>query len=162
MSTWTSARQTFGDGVPQSGSAFDGSARLRAMADSLEAADPGSRWTGPSADSYAEVNAEHRRVIGELADLDQRLAAYVDRSAQIVIAGRFELDAVRQWVTDAARSVPPGRAGDRLVLSVVQAGIGRVSEIVMRANDDLNAVGEQIAALREQYALLGDQRFGPI
>lgn len=161
MATWSGARQTFGDGVPQAGSTFDESARLRQLADGLEAADPGSRWTGASADAYAKVNTEHRRVIGALADLDQRLAAHVDQSAQIVTSGRTELDAVRQWVADAAQSVPPGRAGEQMMLSIVQAGIGRVSEIMTRSNGDLNEVAGQISTLREEYQLLGDQKFGP-
>jgi hypothetical protein len=48
-------------------------------------------------------------VFGQLASLDQRLSAQVTQTAKIVVTGRQNLDTVRQWVVDAAASVPPGR-----------------------------------------------------
>jgi hypothetical protein len=67
---------------------------------------PGSRWKGSAASAYDAANTNHRRVIGELAGLDQRLKAHIDQSARAVTAGRHDLDAVRKWVLDAATGVP--------------------------------------------------------
>jgi hypothetical protein len=159
--TWTSARSTFGEGAPQTGAQYDNSAVLRRLEADLEGAAPGSRWSGTAADAYDNVNTEHRRVIGQVAGLDQRLSAHVDRSAAVVDAGRRELDAVRQWVLDAANSVPPGPAGETMKLPIVQKGIAQVIDVIKRSNGALNAVGEQIRALGVEYRLLGDQRFAP-
>ncbi len=161
LSTWSSARSTFGEGSPQAGATYDNSATLRQLESGLEGAAPGSRWTGSAASAYDTANTEHRQVIGQLAGLDQRLGAQVDQSAQVVAAGRRDLDAVRQWVVAAANSVPPGKAGEQMMLPIVQKGISQVMEVVQRSNGDLNAVGEKIRALGDEYGLLGNQRFGP-
>src|SRR5689334_5238842 len=105
MVTWSNARSTFGQGTPQTGETFDASATLRQMQSDLASAAPGSRWTGSAASAYDAANTEHRRVIGELANLDQRLKAQIDRSSQVVTTGRGNLDAVRKWVLDAAATV---------------------------------------------------------
>jgi hypothetical protein len=42
----------------------------------------------------------------------------------------------------------------------VQKGISQVMEVVQRSNGDLNAVGEKIRALGDEYGILGNQRFG--
>ena len=160
LSTWSSARSTFGEGSPQAGATYDNSATLRQLESGLEGAAPGSRWTGSAADAYGAANTEHRQVIGQLAGLDQRLGAQVDQSAQVVAAGRRDLDAVRQWVVAAANSVPPGKAGEQMMLLIVQKGITQVMEVVQRSNGDLNAVGEKIRALGDEYGILGNQRFG--
>ena len=161
LSTWSSARSTFGEGSPQAGATYDNSATLRQLESGLEGAAPGSRWTGSAASAYGTANTEHRQVIGQLAGLDQRLGAQVDQSAQVVAAGRRDLDAVRQWVVAAANSVPPGKAGEQMMLPIVQKGISQVMEVVQRSNGDLNAVGEKIRALGDEYGILGNQRFGP-
>ncbi|MFY1621115.1 EspA/EspE family type VII secretion system effector, partial [Micromonospora sp. WMMD736] len=83
-STWDDARETFGQGVPQPGEDFDQSSQLRRLESDLQAAAPGSRWTGAAASNYDAANTEHRRVIGEMAALDQRLRVHVNQSAQIV------------------------------------------------------------------------------
>ncbi|MGV0656232.1 EspA/EspE family type VII secretion system effector [Mycolicibacterium thermoresistibile] len=71
---WRDARETFGEGAPQTGEQFDHSAQFRELETQLESTDPGDTWTGAAADAYGAVNTEHRRVIGELANLDQRSA----------------------------------------------------------------------------------------
>ncbi|HEX2214575.1 MAG TPA: hypothetical protein VHH12_14220, partial [Mycobacterium sp.] len=56
---------------------------------------------------------------------------------------------------------PPGPAGEKLLLPIVQKGIADVIDVIKRSNGDLNAVGEQIRALGDEYRELGDQRFAP-
>ena len=161
VTTWTSARSTFGDGTPQTGAQFDNSAELRRLGVDLEAAAPGARWSGTAATSYDAANTEHRRVIGAVAGLDQRLSAQVDQSAAVVDTGRRDLDAVRQWVVDAVNSLPPGPAAEAMMLPIVQKGIADVIEVIKRSNGDLNTIGEQIRTIGEEYRLLGDQKFAP-
>src|SRR5262245_48431861 len=160
MSTWSNARSTFGQGAPQTGEPYDASAALRQMQSDLGSAAPGSRWTGSAASAYDRANTDHRRVIGEIAGLDQRLKAQIDRSAQVVTTGRGDLDAVRTRVLRAAASVPQNAAGERMLLPIVQKGIGEVVDIVQRSNGELNAIGASIRGLGAEYQALGHQRFG--
>ncbi|MGV0718589.1 EspA/EspE family type VII secretion system effector [Mycolicibacterium sp. XJ662] len=160
LSTWSNARQTFGSGSPQDGARFDNSGPLRRLASELNSAEPGSHWAGSAADAYGTANTDHQRVIGQIAELDQRLSAHVDESADVVAAGRRDLEAVRQWVLDAAASVPPNEAGQALMLPIVQKGVAQVVEIVQRSNRDLTAVGEKIRALGDEYQTLSRQKFG--
>ncbi|MGW0159738.1 EspA/EspE family type VII secretion system effector [Mycobacterium sp. NPDC003323] len=160
LSTWSNARNTFGQGVPQDGSGFDQSVALTALQQRLDAAAPGARWTGTAASAYDAVNNEHRRVIGALADLDRRLRDQIDMSARVVSAGRTGLDEVRRWVTDAAASVPRNPAGERMLVPIVSKGIGEVSDIVLSSNRELDAIGATIRTLGDEYITLGDQKFG--
>ncbi|MCT7657863.1 EspA/EspE family type VII secretion system effector [Mycobacterium deserti] len=159
-STWSNARSTFGEGSPATGERYDQSSSLRQMQSDLESAAPGSRWTGAAATAYDAANAEHRRVFGELANLDRRLKAHVDASAAAVAAGRSNLDAVRQWVAAAAASLPPGQAGEQMKLAVAQKGISGVIDVLTKSNGDLNAIGENLRGLGAEYEALKDQRFG--
>ena len=49
ISTWSNARETFGQGVPATGEQFDKSGPLTTMQSNVESAAPGSRWTGAGA-----------------------------------------------------------------------------------------------------------------
>lgn len=160
FTTWSNARATFGDGTPETGTQYDKSGPLRAMQAEVQSAAPGSRWTGTAAGSYGVANANHGKVFGDLASLDQRLGAQVAQSSQVVDAGRRNLDAVRQWVLDAAASVPPGKNRDQMLLPIVQKGLARLSQIVTASNGDLNKIGGQIRALAGEYRDAGDQKFG--
>ena len=100
-------------------------------------------------------------MLGQLAGLDQRVAAEVDRSAQAVAAGRRDLDAVRKWVVDAAASVPQNAAGERMQMAIVQKGLSQLQDIIQRSNGDLNAIGEKIRDLGRDYQALGNQKFAP-
>src|SRR5882757_10961951 len=159
-STWSNARSTFGQGTPESGGRHDASGPLGRLQSDLGAAAPGSRWTGSAASAYDATNTEHRRVIGELASLDQRLRAQIDQSAQVVNAGRSNLDAVRKWVLDAAASVPQNASGEKMLTPIVQKGIGEVVEVVKTSNSQLNIIGASIRGLSEEYRALGDQKLG--
>jgi hypothetical protein len=99
-------------------------------------------------------------VIGELAGLDQRLKAQLDQSAEVVTTGRSGVDAVRKWVVDAAASVPQDAADERMLLPIVQKGIGEVLGIVQRSNGELNIIGATIRGLGDEYRALGDQKLG--
>ena len=64
LSTWSNARQTFGEGTPQPGVQYDNSGKLRQLESNLASAAPGSRWTGTAATRYDAANTAHRRVLG--------------------------------------------------------------------------------------------------
>jgi hypothetical protein len=159
LSTWSNARATFGEGTPQPGAQFDNSGPLRQMQAIVHSAAPGSMWTGGAAHAYDTANADHAEVFGKIANLDQRLSAKVDQSAQVVDCGRRNLDAVRQWVLGAAAAVPPGKNREQLLMPIVQSGLSRLTEIVGKSNGDLNKIGGEIAGLRGEYDALGKQRF---
>jgi hypothetical protein len=96
-----------------------------------------------------------------MADLDQRLGAEVDRSAAVVAAGRRNLDEVKQWVTDAASSVPAGANREQALLPIARKGIGEVAEILKQSNSDLNAIGGRIRAIGDEYRILGGPKKNP-
>jgi uncharacterized protein YukE len=162
LSTWSNARQTFGEGTPQPGAQYDKSGELRRAQSTVQSAAPGSRWTGAAANAYGAANAEHARVIGQLAGLDQRLSAHVDQSAAVVAAARRDLDSVRKWVVDAAASTRQGHAGEQMRLAIVQKGIAQVQDIIQRSNRELNAIGEQIRGLGDEYQALSNQKFADV
>ncbi|MDX1892622.1 EspA/EspE family type VII secretion system effector [Mycolicibacterium sp. 050158] len=159
LSTWSTARETFGQGVPHTGERFDQSGTLRQLQTTVESAAPRSRWTGTAAAAYDAANQDHGKVFARLAALDQRLAAQVDASAQVVTSGRQDLDAVRKWVLDAANSVPAGKNREQLLMPIVAKGLGQLSQIVTKSNGDLAAIGGQIRTLGGEYQALGDQKF---
>jgi EspA/EspE family len=161
ISAWSNARSTFGEGAAQTGARYDSSGPLRAMQSTVQSAAPGSNWTGRAANAYGTANADHSEVLGKLAGLDQRLSAQVDRSAQVVDAGRRNLDAVREWVLNAAAAVPPGKNREQMLLPIVQKGLTQLTEIVTKSNGDLNPIGSQIRGISDEYEALGNQRFAP-
>jgi hypothetical protein len=155
LSTWSHARATFGEGVPQDGAQFDNSAQLRQLQGNVESAAPGSNWTGTGSDAYADANRRHARRLGAMAGLDKRLGAEVDRSAAVVAAGRRDLDAVKQWVVDAASTIPRTATGERLLWPVVSKGAGEIAGIVHRSHGDLSAIAERIRGIGAEYQALG-------
>lgn len=158
-STWADARETFGQGAPQTGSDFDNSAQLRTLGTGLDDAKPGEHWSGAAASGYDKANTDHQRVFTTLAELDRKLAQQVDRSAQVVDTGRQNLDALRQWVTDAANSVPPGRQRDMMLMQIANRGLAQLTDVVKTSNDELNGVGQDIRKLKGDYDDAGDQKF---
>ena len=154
LSTWSKARATFGAGTPEPGSSYDDSATLTGLRGDLDAA-PTAHWSGRAAEAYGAANADHRRVVSELGTLDRRLADQIDRSAQIVTAGRRDLEAIREWVIAAAASVPRNRAGELMVAPIVQQGLAQLAEVVARANADLSTVGGDIATIDREFQALG-------
>jgi hypothetical protein len=159
LSTWSDARSTFGEGTPETGSQYDKSGPLQDMQTTVQSAAPGSTWTGRAASAYGTANTEHGDVLGKLAGLDQRLSAQVNQSSQVVEAGRRNLDALRQWMVDAAASVPPGKNRDQMLLPIVQKGLGQLTDIVTKSNGDLGKIGGEIRALDAEFRALGNQRF---
>jgi hypothetical protein len=155
LSMWSHARATFGDGVPQDGAQFDNSAQFRQLQANLESAAPGSNWTGAGSDTYSDANSRQSRRLGAMAGLDKRLAAHVDRSAVVVAAGRRDLDAVRQWVVDAASTVPRTAAGERMLWPVVSKGANEIAEIIQRSHGELAEIASSIRGLGDEYEQLG-------
>lgn len=161
VSTWSQTRDTFGRGVPRTGEPFDQSAALQRMQSAVASGAPDSLWTGAAADSYQVANAKHGRVFGQMAELDRKLGAKISESAHIVSTGRKDVDAVRQWVLDVAATVPEGRNRDRLLMGVVNNGLGRLTEIITGSNSELNRVGGEISTIDTGYRALRDEiRFG--
>ena len=161
LATWTQARQTYGQDSPVGGSPFDGSAKLRSLQADVNSAAPGTHWSGGAADTYAARNAEHAQVLGKLADLDAQLAAEIDESAKIVASGRAELDRLRAWVVSAASSVPENPAGEAMAMAIVAKGMRQLTEVMVRSDGELNAVGARIQQIGAQYSALGFQKFAP-
>ena len=154
-SMWSNAKSTFGQGSPQDGARFDNSAQLRQMQSDVDSARPDSRWTGSASDSYASANDKQGRVLGQIADLDQRLRTEIDRSAQVVNAGRQNLDSVRQWVHDAAATVPAGQNRDRMLYPIVSKGAAEIADILQKSNGDMNAIAGRVRSLSGEYQMLG-------
>jgi hypothetical protein len=160
MITWSRARATFGQGVPSDGSRFDQSSQFRQLQNQVESAAPGSKWSGAASDSYADANANHARRLGNIGELDQRLGAEVQRSAAVVTAGRRDLDAVKQWVSDAAATVPKTAAGQRMLWPIVSKGSAEIQEIITRSNGELSSIAGRIQGLGSEYQALGDDGAG--
>ncbi|GAB3237065.1 hypothetical protein GCM10027535_48640 [Mycolicibacterium hippocampi] len=162
MAVWAKARATFGEGLPQDGSAFDQSATLLRLQSQVQAARPGERWQGPASDAYAVANDQHAGVLGGAARLDRRLRAEVDRSAAVVTAGRRDLDAVRDWVTNAAATVPQTPQGERMLYPVVSRGSGEVVEILQRSHTDMAQIAGRISGIGSEYqSLRSELKLGP-
>ncbi|MEV3903053.1 EspA/EspE family type VII secretion system effector [Mycobacterium sp. NPDC050551] len=149
--TWNDARNTFGEGTPQGGAQIDASAKLGQLGTDVQAAAPGDTWTGAASEAYGGANKKHGDNLTKLADLDRRLAAQMDQAADVVTTGRSNLDAVRQWVTDAANSVPPGKQRDELLMKIANSGLGQVSEIVQTSNDANNTIRDNMNKLKPEF-----------
>jgi len=161
ISTWSNARETFGQGVPATGEQFDKSGPLTTMQSNVESAAPGSRWTGAGASAYQTANADHGKVFAQLAALDKQLSSHVTASSEVVAAGRTNLDTIRKWVVDSAAAVPPGKNHDQMVMQIVNKGLGQLREIVTKSNGDLAAIGGKIRSLGGEYDALGNQKLAP-
>ena len=161
ISTWSQARETFGQGVPATGEQFDKSGPLTTMQSNVESAAPGSRWTGVGASAYQTANADHGKVFAQLAALDKQLSSHVTASSEVVAAGRQNLDTIRKWVVDGAAAVPPGKNHDQMVMQIVNKGLGQLREIVTKSNGDLATIGGKIRGLGGEYDALGNQPLAP-
>jgi uncharacterized protein YukE len=153
--TWNDARNTFGEGTPQGGSQIDASPTFSKLGEDVQAAAPGDTWTGAGSEAYGGANKKHGENLTKLADLDRRLAAQLDQAADVVTTGRGNLDAVRQWVTDAANSVPPGKQRDELLMKIANSGLGQVSEIVQTSNDANNTIRDNMNRLKPEFEAIG-------
>ncbi|MDV3123312.1 hypothetical protein M1247_00150 [Mycobacterium sp. 21AC1] len=160
-STWIKARETFGQGTPDDGSQYDGSSRLMQMKAGVEAAAPDHRWQGAAAGAYATANKEHAEVYGKLAELDKQMAAEVGKAANVVISGRQKLDTTRDWVVSAAASVPNNDAGRRMLVPIVNKGLGDVSDIIQKSTNEMADIGGRIRDLNKAYEELTHQKFAP-
>lgn len=159
--TWDSARQTFGQGTPQPGTDFDKGPQLTDLGSGVTAAAPGSKWSGAAATNYDKANTDHQAVFRRLAELDRKIAQQIDQSVQTVATGRQNLDQLRQWVTDAANSVPPGKQRDTMLMQIANRGLGQLTEVVRKTNAESNTIAQNIAELGPQFdAIKNEQKFG--
>lgn len=160
LSTWSNARQTFGEGSPQTGEQYDKSATFNQLESTVQTAAPGSKWSGGAANAYGAANTEHGQVLGKLAGLDQRLSQHVNQSAEVVAAGRRDLESIRKWVMDASASAPQGQAGDKMRMAIVQKGLTQLQEVIKKSNGDINKIAGQMGGLRGEFEALGNgQKF---
>jgi hypothetical protein len=157
MTVWSRARTAFGEGSPVEGAEFDKSAQLQNLHDTVLTAAPGDHWTGGASDNYADRNSQHASKLGRMADLDRRLSAEVDRSAAVVAAGRRDLDAVKQWVSDASTGLPQNAAGNRALWEIVSKGSGDVADIIQRSHNDMTAISGRIQGIGNEWDELGDK-----
>lgn len=155
LSTWTQARTTFGEGVPEPGATFDNSAALQHLEADTRAAAPASVWSGAAADAYDAKNAEQVRTLSRMAELDQSIGVEVDRSAAVVAHGRQQLDSIKDWVLAAAGSVPKGPAGEQMLVPIVARGCSDITEIVTTSNSELATIAARIRTLGSEYGTLG-------
>jgi hypothetical protein len=153
---WTNANAVFGQGIPSGGAQFDQSAELRRLQNTVTSARPDGRWTGAASDSYGDANGRHARTLGGIADLDRRLGLEVDRAAAVVTAGRRDLEAVRQRVSDAAASVPNTAAGERMLYPAISKGSSDIQEILNRSHGDMSEIGDRIRGIGNEYQALSD------
>jgi EspA/EspE family len=151
LSTWDDARAAFGSGTPVGGAEFDMSAKFQDLRSTVLSAASGGEWTGTAAEAYDDRNRAHAGTLGRLAELDRRLGAEIDRSAAVVTAGRRDLDSVKQWVIDAAASVPPTAAGVRALLPVVAKGTAEIAAIIHRSNADMDTIAARIREIGSSY-----------
>ncbi|MCV7210226.1 DUF4226 domain-containing protein [Mycolicibacterium canariasense] len=156
LATWDNARATLGAGTPVDGSQFDMGGRLERFRETVLGTAPGEQWTGSAAEAYTDRNHRLAGTIGRIAELDRRLGAEVDRSADVVASGRRDLDAVKQWVLSAAATVPPNAAGERTMMTVVSKGVADIAEIVHRSNSDMTGIANRIRDTGTGYQALAD------
>ncbi|WP_217155227.1 EspA/EspE family type VII secretion system effector [[Mycobacterium] fortunisiensis] len=157
-STWSQARETFGSGVPQDGTEFDkGADELRRMQSTVATAKPDSRWQGTAADSYAVKNELHAGTYGKLAELDQRMSAELNRSANVVTAGRQSLDQIHAWATSAAAATPGGPSGEKMKLIIANKGIGEITEVITQSSAEMAAIGDDIREIGREYEGVGEE-----
>lgn len=162
LSTWTQARTTFGEGVPEPGATFDDSATLQHLEADTRAAAPASVWSGAAADAYDARNAEQVRTLSRMAELDQSIGVEVDRSAAVVAHGRRQLDSVKDWVLAAAGSVPKGPAGEQMLVPIVARGYSDITEIVTTSNGELATIAARIRTLGSEYGTIRDRPGEPM
>ncbi|BDY28407.1 TPR repeat region-containing protein [Mycolicibacterium mageritense] len=163
-STWSDARETFGQGTPQDGSNLDNSSKLMQMKAGVEAAAPDGRWQGPASEAYAAKNKDHAGVYGKLAELDTKMATEVTNASNVVTAGRQSLDITKSWVDSAVKALPSGLSAsdrDAKLLSIANEGIGKVSTIVTEATNKMTDISGRVQGLKGEYQALGNDKTAP-
>ncbi|OKH68256.1 alpha/beta hydrolase [Mycolicibacterium sp.] len=165
MSTWSKARETFGDGVPDDGSRLDASSRLQRMKGNVEAAAPDARWQGGASQAYAAANQAHAAAYGTLAELDTRMVTEVSHAADVVTAGRRRLDVSRDWVVSAVAYVPNSLAGQTMLAGIVRRGSADIGGILEKSTADMADIGRRVSGIRADYealSALGRNEFLPL
>ncbi|QEM43950.1 TPR repeat region-containing protein [Mycolicibacterium grossiae] len=159
-STWSQARQTYGEGPPASGERFDASSTLNQLKSDMDAAKPEGRWSGKASEAYGTANAQHQQVIGRIGELDQKLAAQVNNAAALVSNGRTQLDELRTWVTSAAASTTNDQAGRTVQMQIAKQGLARLTEIMTGTHGEMQTVKGNITTIQAGYdELKQDMRF---
>ncbi|CDP88629.1 MULTISPECIES: DUF6973 domain-containing protein [Mycolicibacterium] len=156
LKTSRMAQSNFGSGTPQPGTPlFESSATVRAVESDMAGTIPSDSWTGTASEAYLEANNRNIAKMGAFAALDQRLGSQIDASAYVVKLGREDLLSVHNQVVDLAKSVPPGPLREKMLLPIVAAGMGQISEIISRTTADLSDIGNDITEIADGYQKLG-------
>lgn len=161
LTTSRTAQSNFGDN-PQPGTPlFESSAAVRSVENDMAGTKPGDAWSGSASEAYADANNKNIVKMGAFAALDQRLGSQIDASAYAVKRGREDLVSVHDQVVSLANSVPPGPLRETMLLPIVAAGMGHISEIVGRTEADLSDISKDITEIAGEYQKLGvDQGIG--
>lgn len=159
-STWSQARQTYGEGPPATGERFDASSTLNQLKSDMDAAKPEGRWSGKASEAYGTANAQHQQVIGRIGELDQKLAAQVNNASALVSNGRTQLDELKTWVTNAAASTTNDQAGRTVQMQIAKQGLARLTEIMTGTHGEMQTVKGNITTIQAGYdELKQDMRF---
>lgn len=153
--TWEKARDNFGKDTPKGGVEFDASANLENLGAYVRAAAPGAAWTGDASQSYDAANTKHGETLEQLASLDKRMGYYLDRSAQVVVQGRRDLEDVRDWVTSMASQIPLGQDGDLMRMALASEGLQKITDVVERSNGDLQQIADNMRKDISKYNDIG-------
>ena len=124
------------------------------MKTGVESAAPDDRWQGPASQAYATANKNHAAVYQKLAELDRKMAAEVTNAADVVTAGRTQLDAAKSWVEGAVQALPKSLttdSRDKSLLQIASQGMARISDILRTSNNAMNAIASNFGDLKGQY-----------
>lgn len=149
--TWSQARDTYGQGTPVTGERFDSSSTLNGLKSQLDAAAPGDRWSGAASESYGDANSRQQQILAHVAELDQKLSGQVTNAANIVSTGRTNLDELRKWVTDAAATTTDDQAGRTMKMQIARQGLAQLTEIMNGTHGEIQTVKGNIDKLTGEY-----------
>jgi len=153
---WNEAYKTYGEGVPPGGEQFDRSAQLQKMQQAVLAAGPDDRWQGSGSEAYGRANKQLADRYGELADLDRRYGAEIDKSKAAVLAGRQAMLTVRSNFDALVSGLDENKPADRLLLmSALSNGLGEVQKTLLNTTQEQLAAGQRMKVIADEYAAEG-------
>ncbi|WP_234820670.1 EspA/EspE family type VII secretion system effector [Mycolicibacterium goodii] len=132
-------KATTGNGQPDDGGGFRGSAqRLATAVETLIDAEPhADRWDGTASQVYNAVNASHRRLTSDTQAADSGIAAVIQTEAEQILRTRQHLDDISQFLYDyglataVANYSGPGKAAQLIADMTVAAGAIQTANVTM-------------------------------
>lgn len=154
-SAWSQARQTYGDGQPETGSSLNGNA-WSAPLDTLGSAAANDSWTGSAAENYTAATERQAQRVAEIADLDRQLGNEVARSAALIEAERHALAEVKQWVQAMAAAVPDSPDRELRLTQIARRGLEAMEEIVRRTVSEIEGIVRRVDDITARYREIED------